>query len=143
MAVATRAVELVRTLRAQAGLRTRQPLARLWLALPGGDLVEREALLSLVADEVNVKAIELIGDDSALVERRVKVLLPKVGKRLGSRIPEVMAAARDGRFELRPDGSVELAGVNWRRTRSRSRPRRSRAPRWPTTRAWSRSSIPR
>jgi len=106
-----RAVYLVRTLRAQAGLRTRQPIGRLWLALPGGDIVEREALLSLVAEEVNVKAIELIGDESELVERRVKVLLPKVGKRLGSKIPEVMAAARDGRFEIHPDGSVTLAGV--------------------------------
>jgi isoleucyl-tRNA synthetase len=111
MAVAMRAVELVRTLRSQSGLRTRQPVARLWLALPGGEMVEREALLALVADEVNVKAIEIIGDESELVERRVKVLLPNVGKRLGHRIPEVMAAAREGRFELRPDGSVELAGV--------------------------------
>jgi isoleucyl-tRNA synthetase len=111
MSVAMRAVELVRTLRAQAGLRTRQPIAKLWLALPGGDIVEREALLSLVADEVNVKAIELIGDESELVERRVKVLLPKVGKRLGQKIPEVMAAAREGRFEIHPDGSVTLAGV--------------------------------
>jgi isoleucyl-tRNA synthetase len=111
MAVAMHAVELVRTLRAQAGLRTRQPIARLWLALPGGEIAEQDALLSLVADEVNVKAIELIGDESELVERRVKVLLPRVGKRLGPRIPEVMAAARDGRFELLPDGSVQLAGV--------------------------------
>ena len=30
---------------AQAGLRIRQPIARLWLALPGGELPEREALL--------------------------------------------------------------------------------------------------
>ena len=45
MAVAMRAVELVRTLRSQAGLRTRQPIATLWLALPGGDMAEREALL--------------------------------------------------------------------------------------------------
>jgi isoleucyl-tRNA synthetase len=111
MTVAMRAVELVRTLRAQAGLRTRQPIARLWLALPGGDVVEREALLSLIAAEVNVKAIELIGNESELVERRVKVLLPKVGKRLGPKIPEVMAAARGGRVEIHPDGSVTLAGV--------------------------------
>jgi isoleucyl-tRNA synthetase len=111
MAVALRAVELVRTLRAQSGLRTRQPVAKLWLALPGGELVEREALLALIADEVNIKAIEQIGDESELVERRLKVLLPRVGKRLGAKIPEVMAAAREGRFELRPDGSVELAGV--------------------------------
>jgi isoleucyl-tRNA synthetase len=112
MTVAMRAVELVRTLRAQAGLRTRQPIARLWLALPGGDIVEREALVSLIATEINVKAIELIGDESELVERRVKVLLPKVGRRLGPKIPEVMAAARDGRFEIHPDGSVALAGIS-------------------------------
>ena len=111
MDVAMRAVELVRTLRAQAGLKTRQPIARLWLALPGGELVERDALLALVAAEVNVKAIELIGDESELVERRVKVLLPKVGKRLGSKIPEVMSAARDGHFEIHQDGSVTLAGI--------------------------------
>ena len=38
MADLRRAVELGRTLRGQAGLRIRQPLARLWLALPGGRL---------------------------------------------------------------------------------------------------------
>jgi isoleucyl-tRNA synthetase len=111
MATARRTVELVRTLRGQAGLRIRQPLAKLWLALPGGELAEREALLALIADEVNVKAIELIGDESALVVRRVKPLLPKIGRRLGSAIPAVMAAAREGAVEIAPDGSVTLAGV--------------------------------
>ena len=38
MADLRRAVELGRTLRGQAGLKVRQPLARLWLALPGGTL---------------------------------------------------------------------------------------------------------
>jgi isoleucyl-tRNA synthetase len=111
MATVRRAVELARTLRGTAGLRIRQPIARLWLALPGGSLPEQAALLSLVADEVNVRHVELIGDESALVERRVKVLLPRVGKRLGERVPAVMAAAREGRFEIAPDGSVSLAGV--------------------------------
>ena len=45
MATARRAVELARTLRGSAGLKVRQPLARMWLALPGGDLAERDALL--------------------------------------------------------------------------------------------------
>ena len=111
MAVATRAVDLVRTLRGQAGIKVRQPLARMWLALPGGEFVERDALLALVADEVNVKSIELIGDESALVDRRVKPLLPKIGKKLGSAIPAVMTAAREGRFEILADGSVLLAGM--------------------------------
>jgi isoleucyl-tRNA synthetase len=110
MATARRAVELARTLRGNAGLKVRQPLARMWLALPGGDLAEREALLSLIADEVNVRSVELIGDESELVERRLRPLLPKIGKRLGSAIPAVMTAAREGRYEIRPDGSVAVAG---------------------------------
>ncbi len=111
MAIARRAVDLARTLRGTAGLKVRQPLARLWLALPGGNLHELEALVALVAEEVNVRQVELIGDESTLVERRVKVLLPKVGKRLGSAIPGVMAAARDGQVDFLADGSIALAGV--------------------------------
>jgi isoleucyl-tRNA synthetase len=111
MATARRAVELARTLRGAAGIRVRQPIARLWLALPGGDLAERGALLALIADEVNVKEIELIGDESDLVDRRVKPLLPRIGKRLGGAIPAVMAAARAGEVEFLPGGGVRLAGV--------------------------------
>jgi isoleucyl-tRNA synthetase len=110
MATARRAVELARTLRSSAGIPTRQPIARMWVALPGGSLLEQDALLAILADELNVKSVELIGDDSDLVERRVKPLLPKIGKRLGSAIPAVMAAARDGSAVIRPDGSVELTG---------------------------------
>ena len=111
MAVTRRAVDLTRTLRGTAGLRVRQPLARLWLALPDRDRASLEPLIPLIADEVNVKAVELIGDESTLVERRVKVLLPKVGKRLGAQIPAVMAAAREGAAAIAADGSVTLAGV--------------------------------
>ncbi|HKG56340.1 MAG TPA: DUF5915 domain-containing protein, partial [Candidatus Limnocylindrales bacterium] len=110
MATARRAVDLARTLRGTSGLRVRQPLARMWIALPGGDLAERDDLLALVADEVNVKTVELIGDESALVDRRVRPLLPRIGKRLGNAIPGVMAAAREGAFEIHADGSVTLAG---------------------------------
>jgi isoleucyl-tRNA synthetase len=112
MATVRRAVDLVRTLRSAAGIKVRQPLARLWLALPGGDLPERAALLELLADEVNVKTIELIGDESALVERRVKPLLPVIGRKYGDRIPAIMAAARSGAFEITPDGGVDLAGLH-------------------------------
>jgi isoleucyl-tRNA synthetase len=108
---AMRAVELARTLRSQAGLKTRQPLARLWIALPGAEHADLDALLGVVAEEVNVKEVIRIGDESELVERRIKPLLPKIGRKLGAAIPAVMAAARDGAFELRADGSVALAGV--------------------------------
>ncbi len=110
MAVARRAVDLSRTLRGQASLKVRQPLARMWLALPGRDLAELDALVELVRAEANVKVVELIGDESDLVDRGVKVLLPRVGQRLGARIPDLMKAAREGRFVINSDGSVTLAG---------------------------------
>lgn len=111
MALARRAVDLSRTVRGGAGIKARQPLARLWLAAPGGGAGGLDALLGLVRAEANVKEVVPIGDGSALVDRRLKVLLPRVGRRLGPRIPDVMAAAREGRFEIGPDGSVTLAGV--------------------------------
>ncbi len=110
MALARRAVDLSRTVRGQAGLKVRQPLARLWLALPGREVGELDALLGVVRAEANVKDVVQIGDESELVDRGVKVLLPRVGKRLGAKIPSVMAAAREGRFEIHDDGTVAIAG---------------------------------
>ena len=110
MATVRGAVDLARTLRAQSGLRTRQPLARAWLAVPDRGLAIDDDLLRLFAEEVNVQAVEVIADGSELVERKVKPLLPKIGKRLGSAIPAVMAAAREGAVTFHDDGSVTLAG---------------------------------
>ncbi len=111
MARIMRAAELARTLRSQAGIKLRQPLARMWVALRDETGPELDALLEILADEVNVKAVHRIGDESELVERRVKPLLPKIGRKLGPAIPAVMAAARAGAVEIRPDGSVALAGI--------------------------------
>ncbi len=111
MAIARRAVDLARTLRSSARLKTRQPLATAWIAVPVRSLAVDDELLRIVADEINVKAVEVIADDSDLVERRVKPLLPRIGKRLGAAIPAVMAAARDGAVTFESDGSVTLAGV--------------------------------
>jgi isoleucyl-tRNA synthetase len=110
MATLRRAVDLARTLRSQAGLRTRQPIRQVWLALPRGVTLNDE-LLAVLSDELNAKSVELMGDESELVERRVKPLLPKIGKRLGAQIPAVMAAARANEIEYLPGGGVKLAGV--------------------------------
>ena len=111
MAVVRQAVELARTLRSQNGLKTRQPLATAWLAVPDRGLTLDDELLALLADEINVKVVERIGDGSELVERRVRPLLPKIGRKHGAAIPAIMAAARDDRVDYHEDGSVTLGGV--------------------------------
>ena len=113
MADLRRAVELGRTLRSQAGLKIRQPLGRLWLAMPAGSLEADVAdeLLAQLAEELNVKVVEIIGDESDLVDRRVKPLLPVIGRKYGAQIPAIMAAARADEVEYHADGSVTLAGL--------------------------------
>ncbi|HKZ91631.1 MAG TPA: class I tRNA ligase family protein [Candidatus Limnocylindrales bacterium] len=117
MADLRRAVELGRALRGRAGLRVRQPLAKLWLAMPGGGLgaslepAAGEELLALLADELNVRSVEPISDGSELVDRRVKPLLPVIGQRYRDAIPAIMAAARADAVTYHVDGSVELGGV--------------------------------
>jgi isoleucyl-tRNA synthetase len=112
-----RAVDLGRTLRAQAGLKVRQPLGTLWLALPGSALApglsvrDTAALLAQLADELNVKDVRVIGDESELVERRVKPLLPVIGRKYGTQVPAIMAAARANEVEYGTDGTVTLGGV--------------------------------
>jgi isoleucyl-tRNA synthetase len=117
MAMLRRAVELGRTLRSGAGIKVRQPLARLWLALPGGRLADGlsaadgASLRDLLADELNVREVTLIDDGSDLVERRVKPLLPILGQRgKGGAIPAIMAAARANEVEYLPGGAVRLGG---------------------------------
>ena len=64
MDVARRAVDLARTLRSANRLKTRQPLARAWVAAPGGDGALSKDLLDIVASEINVKEVEPISDGS-------------------------------------------------------------------------------
>ena len=109
MSVAQRTVDLARTLRSANRLKTRQPLAHAWVAAPDRGSAMDAELLRIVADEINVRIVEPMADGSDLIERRIKVLLPRVGKRLGSAIPAVMAAARDGRVAFHDDGSVTIA----------------------------------
>ena len=80
---------LARTLRCQAGLRLRQPVAEIWLALPAGDYEQAdvELLTELLPEELNARRIRFIEEGSALVQRRVKPLLPVIGPRLGRKDP--------------------------------------------------------
>jgi isoleucyl-tRNA synthetase len=106
-----RAAELGRSVRSAAAIRTRQPLA-LARVVFGGETPLAE-LIEILADELNVKGIEPVTDASGLFERKVKVLLPKVGKRLGEKLKAVLAAARTGDVEFLASGAVRIVGLEF------------------------------
>jgi isoleucyl-tRNA synthetase len=106
-----RAAELGRSVRSAAAMRTRQPLS-LARVVFGGATPHAE-LLEILADELNVKRVEPVTDASGLFERKVKVLLPKVGKRLGDKLQAVLAAARTGDVEFIDGGAVRIQGLEF------------------------------
>ena len=86
-ALAQRAVSLGRFLRTQRSLKVRQPLAR--AVLVSIDPAVRE-LLSLsegvIADELNVKKVEIFGDEESLVHLSAKANFKSLGSRLGPKM---------------------------------------------------------
>jgi isoleucyl-tRNA synthetase len=104
-----RAAELGRAVRSAAAMRTRQPLA-LARVVFGTESPDQE-LLDILAEELNVKRVEPVTDATGLFERKVKVLLPKVGKRLGDKLQAVLAAARSGSVEFLAGDAVQIEGL--------------------------------
>jgi isoleucyl-tRNA synthetase len=85
-------VELGRAARAQAKAKMRQPLRR---AVIVANDAEREAISAradLVKAELNVKELDFVEEESALVSYAVKPNYRSLGPRFGKRMPQVAAA---------------------------------------------------
>ena len=96
-------------LRKANGLRVRQPLRTLRVALPDAD--DARAFADLVAAEVNVKEVEVLDlDDAAAaglgVDTRLAVNARAAGPRLGRQVQAVIRAAKAGDWEQDGDGHV-------------------------------------
>ncbi|GIT79209.1 isoleucine--tRNA ligase [Leifsonia sp. LS1] len=101
------------SLRKQAGLRVRLPLASLTV------VVENSAALqpfeAILRDELNVKAVELVElhDDSATaygITRKLTVNARAAGPRLGKQVQQVIGAARAGDWSEQ-DRVVTVGGI--------------------------------
>jgi isoleucyl-tRNA synthetase len=87
-----RLVELGRSARTSAKVRTRQPLARAVVAAPGWSALPRD-LVAEVADELNVTELDdlaSVGGD--LVDVSLKIDFRAVGRRLGKQVQAVAKA---------------------------------------------------
>ncbi len=87
MADVQAAVELGRRLRADNDLKVRQPLSAMKLA--GGDVAGLE---SLIEDELNVKAVQFVSDETELCDVSFKANFKTLGKKCGPKMKAVAAA---------------------------------------------------
>ncbi|NIM50169.1 MAG: isoleucine--tRNA ligase [Gemmatimonadales bacterium] len=88
MVAVRRLASLARAAREHAGLRVRQPIARMRVAVPAAVQGPAfESFLDVLASEVNVKEIEVVASDTELVRLKPKPNYRTLGKVYGSRTP--------------------------------------------------------
>jgi len=96
------------SLREDRGLRVRLPLHRLTVA--GREAPALDGLTPLIADELNVRTVELLDDASALGTQVLRPNAKVLGPRLGKDVQKVIAAAKAGEWNVEGDGTVTVAG---------------------------------
>ena len=113
MRLAMLSVSLGRYLRTQSNLKVRQPLSRAIVVT--ADASARELLNAakdIIAEELNVKSVEISGDESALVVRsckaNFKTLGPKLGKDMKSAAAKIAELSDAEIAQVLNGGAVEV-----------------------------------
>ncbi len=96
------------SLRDERGLRIRLPLAKATVA--GADTAVIAPFADLLADEINVKSIELTDDVEAFGSFRVQPNGRVLGPKLGPEVQTVIKAAKAGEWTANDDGTITVAG---------------------------------
>ncbi len=94
MALARQVASLGLSARNAAGLKVRQPLAKV-MVYAGGKRTLRDELVEIVTDELNVKSLEFVQDPKRLVSYRILPDNKLLGPRFGARFPALRQAIAD------------------------------------------------
>jgi isoleucyl-tRNA synthetase len=87
------AVSLGHALRKEFKLKVRQPLQKAHLITSNAELLHSlERQMQLIADELNVKAVELHSEEAKFVQWLAKPNFPVLGKKIGKLIPQAQKA---------------------------------------------------
>jgi isoleucyl-tRNA synthetase len=113
MELAIRAVALGRALRSKHNLKTRQPLRRLYLLPPDASgRAGLEEMAGVIAEELNVKEVALVEDETALSEISYKPNFRALGPRFGKQMKEVAARIQQlGPAEVKRLAAGEMLAV--------------------------------
>ncbi|MCX7875862.1 MAG: isoleucine--tRNA ligase [Melioribacteraceae bacterium] len=116
MEIAQRVVYLTRSIRAKNNLKVRQPLLKMMVAI---DKSKRDALHKMedvILDEVNIKELIILDDDSSIVNKTAKpnfkVIGPKFGKLVKSLTTAIKELDSNSISKIEKDGELELTIEN-------------------------------
>jgi isoleucyl-tRNA synthetase len=117
---AEKIVILVRAMRMKANLKVRQPLQRIILPIAGNEeRAEVQSISDIIREEVNVKAVEFVTDESGLVRRKAKPNFRSLGPKFGKGVQSVAARIKDltaaeiGLLEQEGTLRISAGGNEW------------------------------
>ncbi len=93
---AMRIVGMVRAMRMKSNLKVRQPLKKIIVPISGEE--EKEAIVKMegvILDEINVKSIEFVHDESDIVIKKAKPNFRSLGQKYGKQVQAVAAKVRE------------------------------------------------
>jgi isoleucyl-tRNA synthetase len=120
MEYAIRIVGLVRAMRMKSNLKVRQPLQKIILPVKSeSDRKEIALMEDVILEEINVKKIEYVADESAIIKKKSKPNFKALGPKFGKSVQPIAARLRDLTSEeiskLQSQGSLtfDINGTNY------------------------------
>ena len=89
-------------------IRTRQPLSALTIV---GNLENLSKYADLIKDDVNVKSIEFESDIKKYAEYKLQILFPVFGKRMPTKVKDVISDSKAEKWVLTDSGLISIAGI--------------------------------
>jgi isoleucyl-tRNA synthetase len=114
MSKVQRIIYLVRSIRNKSSLKVRQPLKRIILPVANEKYrIDVESMRDVILDEINVKNIEYVSDDSEIVHKKLKPNFKAIGPKFGKSVQVVANAIKmmDSKSikELEKNGKINLS----------------------------------
>jgi isoleucyl-tRNA synthetase len=100
-----RIVGFVRAMRMKSNIKVRQPLKKILVPISSEhERIKLERMREIILEEINVKELEFVGDDAAVVRKKAKPNFKTLGPKLGKDVQAVASRIR----ELSPEEIATL-----------------------------------
>ena len=101
MEIAQKVVYLTRTMRAKSNLKVRQPLKKIMVVVDASKRESLRKMSDVILDEVNIKELVVLDDDSGIVNKSAKANFKSIGPKFGKKVNPVANAIKElGKKEI-------------------------------------------
>ncbi len=116
MEIAQRVVYLTRSIRAKNNLKVRQPLLKMMVAIDNSKRDALHKMEDVILEEVNIKELIILDDDSSIVNKTAKPNFKVVGPKYGKLVKPLTNAIKNldsnSISKIEKDGELELTVEN-------------------------------